>query len=120
YSMVELMARTRTQMRRVRPSSLGVMLEYDDIRLDTETHRVFRGNKVLKLGPTEFRLLAVFMEKSGKVWTREQLLDRVWGRDIYIDTRTVDVHVSRLRKELIKNGVNDPIRTVRGTGYALG
>ncbi|AWB47494.1 phosphate regulon transcriptional regulatory protein PhoB [Gemmobacter aquarius] len=120
YSMVELMARARAQIRRVRPSTVGVVLEFGDIRLDAETHRVFRGDTVLKLGPTEFRLLAAFMEKAGKVWTREQLLDRVWGRDIYVDTRTVDVHVGRLRKALVANGASDPIRTVRGAGYALG
>ncbi len=120
YSMVELMARARAQIRRVRPSTVGMVLEYDDIRLDAETHRVFRGAAVLKLGPTEFRLLAAFMEKSGKVWSREQLLDRVWGRDIYVDTRTVDVHVGRLRKALVQHGQPDPIRTVRGAGYALG
>lgn len=120
YSMVELMARARAQMRRVRPSTVGVVLEFGDIRLDAETHRVFRGETVVKLGPTEFRLLAAFMEKAGKVWTREQLLDRVWGRDIYVDTRTVDVHVGRLRKALVSNGASDPIRTVRGAGYALG
>jgi len=120
YSMVELMARARAQIRRVRPSTVGVVLEYDDIRLDAETHRVFRGETVLKLGPTEFRLLAALMEKAGKVWTREQLLDRVWGRDIYVDTRTVDVHVGRLRKALVQDGASDPIRTVRGAGYALG
>lgn len=120
YSMVELMARARAQIRRVRPSTVGVVLEFGDIRLDAETHRVFRGETVLKLGPTEFRLLAAFMEKAGKVWTREQLLDRVWGRDIYVDTRTVDVHVGRLRKALVQTGASDPIRTVRGAGYALG
>lgn len=120
YSMVELMARARAQIRRVRPSTVGVVLEYDDIRLDAETHRVLRGDTVVKLGPTEFRLLAAFMEKAGKVWTREQLLDRVWGRDIYVDTRTVDVHVGRLRKALVQEGGSDPIRTVRGAGYALG
>lgn len=120
YSMVELMARARAQIRRVRPSTVGVVLAYEDIRLDPETHRVFRADTVLKLGPTEFRLLAAFMEKVGKVWTREQLLDRVWGRDTYVDTRTVDVHVGRLRKALVQNGHADPIRTVRGAGYALG
>jgi two-component system phosphate regulon response regulator PhoB len=120
YSMVELMARARAQIRRVRPSTMGVVLEFEDIRLDTETHRVFRGEKVLKLGPTEFRLLTAFMEKPGRVWSREQLLDRVWGRDIYVDTRTVDVHVGRLRKALCVHGDVDPVRTVRGSGYALG
>lgn len=120
YSMVELMARARAQIRRVRPSTMGVVLEFEDIRLDTETHRVFRGEKVLKLGPTEFRLLTAFMEKPGRVWSREQLLDRVWGRDIYVDTRTVDVHVGRLRKALCGHGDADPVRTVRGSGYALG
>ena len=91
-----------------------------DIRLDAESHRVYRGDKVLRLGPTEFRLLTAFMEKPGRVWSRDQLLDRVWGRDIYVDTRTVDVHVGRLRKALTEGGGADPIRTVRGAGYALG
>lgn len=120
YSMVELMARARAQIRRVRPSTVGVTLEYGDIRLDPEAHRVYRGDKVLKLGPTEFRLLSAFMEKPGRVWSREHLLDRVWGRDIYVDTRTVDVHVGRLRKTLCAFGHEDPIRTVRGSGYSLG
>lgn len=120
YSMVELMARARAQIRRVRPSTVGVMLQFEDIRLDAESHRVFRGEKVLKLGPTEFRLLTAFMEKPGRVWSRDQLLDRVWGREIYVDTRTVDVHVGRLRKTLCAHGHADPIRTVRGSGYALG
>ncbi|MEY4871496.1 MAG: phosphate regulon transcriptional regulatory protein PhoB [Pseudomonadota bacterium] len=120
YSMVELMARARAQIRRVRPSTVGVTLQFEDIRLDPESHRVYRADKVLKLGPTEFRLLSAFMEKPGRVWSREQLLDRVWGRDIYVDTRTVDVHVGRLRKTLCVHGDIDPIRTVRGSGYALG
>ncbi|GHC17922.1 MULTISPECIES: phosphate regulon transcriptional regulator PhoB [Gemmobacter] len=120
YSVLELMARARAQLRRVRPSTAGVVLEYDDIRLDPETHRVYRGEKVLKLGPTEFRLLTTFMEKPGRVWSREALLDRVWGRDIYVDTRTVDVHIGRLRKSLCQFGGDDPLRTVRGAGYALG
>ena len=120
YSIVELMARVRAQLRRVRPSSVGVVLEWGDIRLDPETHRVFRAENVLKLGPTEFRLLTTFMEKPGRVWSREQLLDRVWGRDIYVDTRTVDVHIGRLRKALCTFGGDDPLRTVRGAGYALG
>ncbi len=120
YSVLELMARVRTQLRRSRPSSLGEILDYEDITLDPETHRVRRDGQLLKLGPTEFRLLTTFMEKPGRVWSREQLLDRVWGRDIYVDTRTVDVHVGRLRKALCAEGGEDPIRTVRGAGYALG
>ncbi|AWD20285.1 phosphate regulon transcriptional regulator PhoB [Pseudogemmobacter blasticus] len=120
YSVLELMARTRAQLRRVRPSTVGVVLEFEDIRLDPETHRVTRSDRSLKLGPTEFRLLSTLMEKPGRVWSREQLLDRVWGRDIYVDTRTVDVHVGRLRKSLMQHGGEDPVRTVRGAGYALG
>ncbi|MGL4309504.1 MAG: phosphate regulon transcriptional regulator PhoB [Paracoccaceae bacterium] len=117
YSVVELMARVRAALRRTRPATVGVVLEWEDIRLDPETHRVHRDGAVLKLGPTEFRLLSTFMEKPGRVWSREQLLDRVWGRDIYVDTRTVDVHIGRLRKAL---GGEDVLRTVRGAGYALG
>ena len=120
YSVIELMARIRAQLRRTRPSMVGQRLEYADIILDAETHRVTRDAKELKLGPTEFRLLSTFMEKPGRVWSREQLLDRVWGRDIYVDTRTVDVHIGRLRKALCKHGGDDPLRTVRGAGYALG
>jgi two-component system phosphate regulon response regulator PhoB len=120
YSVVELMARVRSQLRRTRPTTVGQRLEFQDIVLDSETHRVSRGDALLKLGPTEFRLLSTFMEKPGRVWSREQLLDRVWGRDIYVDTRTVDVHIGRLRKALTVQGHDDPIRTVRGAGYALG
>ncbi|OIQ06916.1 MAG: phosphate regulon transcriptional regulatory protein PhoB [Rhodobacteraceae bacterium CG2_30_10_405] len=120
YSVTELMARVRANLRRVRPSTVGVVLTHADIRLDGETHRVYRGNKVVKLGPTEFRLLATFMERPGRVWSREQLLDRVWGRAIYVETRTVDVHIGRLRRALSVAGGDDPLRTVRGAGYALG
>ena len=120
YSVVELMARLRTQLRRTRPASMGERLSYADILLDSGEHRVFRAGQALHLGPTEFRLLSTLMEKPGRVWTREQLLDRVWGRDIYVDTRTIDVHVGRLRKALMVNGGDNPVRTVRGTGYALG
>ena len=120
YSMVELMARVRAQLRRTRPATMGERLEYGDIVLDAETHRVTRREKTLRLGPTEFRLLSTFMEKPGRVWSREQLLDRVWGRDIYVDARTVDVHIGRLRKALCQHGGDDPLRTVRGAGYALG
>ena len=120
YSVVELVARVRSQLRRARPATVGQRLEYDGIVLDSDTYKVMRSDKPLKLGPTEFRLLATFMEKPGRVYSREQLLDRVWGRDIYVDTRTVDVHIGRLRKALSKHGGDDPIRTVRGAGYALG
>ncbi|NDW52240.1 phosphate regulon transcriptional regulator PhoB [Aliiroseovarius sp. PrR006] len=120
YSVGELMARIRTQLRRTRPVAVGQKLEYSDIVLDGESHRVTRAGVPVKLGPTEFRLLTTLMEKPGRVWSREQLLDRVWGRDVYVDTRTVDVHVGRLRKALCRNGGDDPLRTVRGTGYALG
>jgi len=120
YSVSELMARVRTQLRRVRPATVGQVLTYEDIVLDAETHRVTRAENPLRLGPTEFRLLTTFMEKPGRVWSRDMLLDRVWGRDIYVDTRTVDVHVGRLRKVLTQHGGDDPVRTVRGAGYALG
>jgi two-component system phosphate regulon response regulator PhoB len=120
YSVSELLARVRSQLRRSRPTMAGQILVFEDIQLDSETHRVTRNGELLKLGPTEFRLLSTFIEKPGRVWSRDQLLDRVWGRDIYVDTRTVDVHVGRLRKALTANGGNDPVRTVRGAGYALG
>ena len=110
YSVVELMARVRSQLRRTRPATVGEVLEFEDIRLDAESHKVFRDGNILKLGPTEFRLLSTFMEKPG----------RVWSRDIYVDTRTVDVHIGRLRKALCQHGGEDPVRTVRGAGYALG
>jgi len=120
YSVTELMARVRTQLRRSRPALAGQVLVYEDIELDAETHRVTRAGDLLRLGPTEFRLLSTLIEKPGRVWSRDQLLDRVWGRDIYVDTRTVDVHVGRLRKALTAFGGQDPVRTVRGAGYALG
>ena len=120
YSIIELLARVKAHLRRSRPATMGERLIYDDIVLDSETHKVFRGQNELRLGPTEFRLLTTFMEKPGRVWSRDQLLDRVWGRDIYVDTRTVDVHVGRLRKVLGSHGGDDLIRTVRGAGYALG
>jgi two-component system phosphate regulon response regulator PhoB len=120
YSVIELMARVRAQLRRTRPGAVGERLEFQDIVLDSETHRVTRQGADLKLGPTEFRLLTTFMEKPGRVYSREQLLDRVWGRDIYVDTRTVDVHIGRLRKALCQHGGDDPLRTVRGAGYSLG
>ena len=119
YSVVELMARVRTQLRRSRPSSLGQEIEFEDLKLNSETYKAIRGQIDLKLGPIEFRLLRTFMEKPARVWSREELLDRIWGRDVYVETRTVDVHIGRLRKELSRNGGADPIRTVRGVGYSL-
>lgn len=120
YSVAELMARLRAHLRRARPAAAGEVLEWRDLRLDGETHRVTRAGQALKLGPTEFRLLSCLMERPGRVFSREQLLDRVWGRDIYVDSRTVDVHVGRLRKALMAHGGEDPLRTVRGAGYSLG
>jgi len=120
FSVAELIARVRSQLRRTRPSTVGQRLEFGDIVLDAESHRVSRGGASVDLGPTEFRLLSTFMEKPGRVWSREQLLDRVWGRDVYVDARTVDVHVGRLRKALFRRGCDDPVRTVGGAGYALG
>ena len=120
YSVVELMARIKAQLRRRRASSVGAQLIFGNITLDAATHRVHRDGYEIKLGPTEFRLLSTLMERQGRVLSRDQLLDDVWGRDIYVDTRTVDVHIGRLRKSLIEHGHDDPIRTVRGAGYALG
>ena len=120
YSISELLARLRAHLRRTRASAAGQTLAYEDIVLDVEEHRVFRNGKPVKLGPTEFRLLATFLERPGRVWTREQLLGRVWGRGIYVGDRTVDVHIGRLRKSLRTHGGSDPFRTVRGTGYSLG
>lgn len=120
YSVAEMLARVKATLRRTRPAAVGERLMFDNILLESETHKVFRGEQELKLGPIEFRLLTTFMEKPGRVWSREQLLDRVWGRDIFVDSRTVDVHIGRLRKALSHHGGDDPIRTVRGVGYALG
>tara|TARA_R110002012_G_scaffold319512_1_gene540450 strand:+ start:216 stop:905 length:690 start_codon:yes stop_codon:yes gene_type:complete len=120
YNLRELMARVRTQLHRTRPAAAGALLSFDDIQLDPERHRVSRAGSELKLGPTEYRLLTTLLEKPGRVFSRDQLLDHVWGRDIYVDTRTVDVHIARLRKALTREGGGDPIRTVRGAGYALG
>lgn len=120
YSIVELMARVKNQLRRLRAAAIGEKIEYQDILLDPENHQVFRAGRKIKLGPIEFRLLTTFMEKPQRVWSRDQLLDRIWGKDVYVDTRTVDVHIGRLRKALCKGGAPDPLRTVRGSGYALG
>ena len=120
YSVIELLARVRGQLRRTRAAAMGQKLQFEDIVLDAETFEVFRDNQPLKLGPTEFRLLIVFMEKPRRVWSRDQLLDRVWSRETDVETRTVDVHIGRLRKALCQNGGTDLLRTVRGAGYALG
>ena len=120
YSVSELMARARTQLRRTQSAVSGVELTFEDITVDPERHRVSRNGQDLKLGPTEFRLLCRLMERPGRVFSREQLLDLVWGREIFVDSRTVDVHIGRLRKVLQLSGQKDPIRTVRGAGYALG
>jgi two-component system phosphate regulon response regulator PhoB len=119
YSVNELLARSRALLRRYNPASTGETMMYSDIVLDVEQHKVLRNDKVIRLGPTEFRLLSVLMGRPGRVWSREQLLDRVWGQDVEIDFRTVDVHVGRLRKALRQADQPDPIRTVRAAGYSL-
>ncbi|MEO1105768.1 MAG: winged helix-turn-helix domain-containing protein, partial [Pseudomonadota bacterium] len=97
----------------------STLLRSGDIELDRTTHRVHRASSEIHLGPTEFRLLEFLMQSPGRVFTREQLLDGVWGRDVYVDERTVDVHVGRLRKAINQGRMKDPIRTVRGAGYAF-
>ena len=119
YSVNELVARVRAMLRRTRPGSVGELLTYDDIELDAEEHKVTRAGLPIRLGPTEYRLLLTFLERPGRVWSRDDLLDRVWGRDKDVDLRTVDVHIGRLRKALVAHGKPDVIRTVRGAGYAL-
>jgi two-component system, OmpR family, phosphate regulon response regulator PhoB len=119
FSPSELVARVRAVLRRARPSLGEERLVCGDIGMDLGTHRVARGGKPIHLAPTEFRMLLLFMERPARVFTREQLLDRVWGRDIHVELRTVDVHIRRLRKALGAHGDDDVIRTVRGTGYAL-
>ena len=109
----------RIDLRRASPERLATVLAYGDIELDREKRRVARSGRPVDLGPTEYRLLEFFLEHPGRVFSREQLLDSVWGRDIYIDERTVDVHIGRLRKLLNPGREQDPIRTVRGAGYAL-
>jgi two-component system phosphate regulon response regulator PhoB len=118
FSVPELIARVRALLRRARPERIAGMLRAGDVELDRERRRVFRNSKEVELGPTEFRLLEFLLESPGRVFTREQLLDGVWGRDLYIDERTVDVHVGRLRKALNRGRSADPIRTVRGSGYS--
>src|SRR5262249_26184607 len=119
FSVPELVARIGALLRRTRPERVADKLVCGDIELDREKRRVQRGRRELRLGPTEFRLLEFLMEKPGRVFSREQLLNGVWGSDVYIDERTVDVHVGRLRNALNVEAETDPIRTVRGSGYAF-
>ena len=120
YSVVEFTARVKAHFRRANVATAGTKLTYDDIVVDLQAYRVYRNNLEINLGPTEFKLLTEFMEKPGRVLQRDHLLNRVWGQGVYVDTRTVDVHIGRLRKALRQHGGGDPIRTVRGVGYALG
>jgi two-component system, OmpR family, phosphate regulon response regulator PhoB len=120
FSLPELLARVKAILRRAAPDRLAEVLRFSDIELDRAAHKVIRGLREVHLGPTEFRLLEFLMESSGRVLSRSQLLDGVWGRDAYVDERTVDVHVGRLRKALIRGKERDPIRTVRGAGYVFG
>lgn len=119
FAMAELTARVRALLRRSRPGLTDELLTHGDIVLDRAAHRVRRGEREVKLGPTEFRLLDYFLQHPGRVFSRERLLDAVWGSGVYVDLRTVDVHVGRLRKALNQNGEGDAIRTVRSAGYAL-
>ncbi|MGA1343482.1 MAG: phosphate regulon transcriptional regulator PhoB [Hyphomonas sp.] len=119
FSTTELMARVRAVLRRIRPGLKDDRLKVGDIEIDRVAHRVARNGTDIHLGPTEFRLLDYFMQHPGRVFSREQLLDTVWGSDVYVEARTVDVHVGRLRKALRQEGGDDPIRTVRSAGYAL-
>src|ERR1700739_2305135 len=119
FSPSELVARLRAVMRRAQPSTAQNILQYADVEVDTAAHRVSRAGKPIHLGPTEFRLLRYLMLHPGRVFSREQLLDAVWGHDVYVEARTVDVHIRRLRKALNSNGATDVVRTVRSAGYAL-
>ena len=119
FSMMELLARLRAVMRRIRPSLAEDVVIVGDIEMDRGAHRVKRAGQEVHLGPTEYKLLDHLIQHPGRVFSREQLLDAVWGSDVYVEARTVDVHVGRLRKALNIEGTADPIRTVRSAGYAL-
>jgi two-component system phosphate regulon response regulator PhoB len=119
FSVAELLARVKALLRRANPALADDALLAGDLKLDRVARRIYRGEREVKLGPTEFRLLEQLMKSPGRVYDRVQLLDLVWGRDAEIDDRTVDVHVGRLRKQLTAKGERDPIRTVRGAGYAF-
>jgi two-component system phosphate regulon response regulator PhoB len=120
FSVIELMARVHALLRRSRPERVAERLYVGDLELDRLTRRVRRGDRNIRLGPTDFRLLECLLEKPGRVLSRAQLLDLVWGRSVEVDERTVDVHIGRLRKAINRGKEKDPIRTVRGAGYALG
>ncbi|MEM7694923.1 MAG: phosphate regulon transcriptional regulator PhoB [Pseudomonadota bacterium] len=119
FSTPELLARVKAILRRARPQVVSTVLKGGEIELDRATHRVRRAGREVRLGPTEFRLLEFLMQSPGRVFAREQLLNGVWGRDVYVDERTVDVHIGRLRKAINRSRLKDPIRTVRGAGYAF-
>ncbi len=119
FSPSELVARLRAVIRRARPNAAEEVLKYADLAMDLAAHRVSRGGRAIHLGPTEFRLLRYFLQYPGRVFSREQLLDRVWGEDAELEMRTVDVHIRRLRKALNTGGGPDLLRTVRSVGYAL-
>src|ERR1700688_2201042 len=119
FSMTEFLARLRAVMRRVRPSLVEDIVTVGEISIDRVSHRVRRSSRDIHLGPTEYRLLDQLMRHPGRVFSREQLLDSVWGSDVYVEARTVDVHVGRLRKALNQSGEKDPIRTVRSAGYSF-
>lgn len=119
FSPSELVARARAVLRRANPGLSEEVLSYEDIKMDLSSHKVSRDEQQIHLGPTEYRLLRVFLERPGRVFSREQLLDKVWGRDIHVEVRTVDVHIRRLRKALNVNDMPDYIRTVRAAGYSL-
>jgi two-component system, OmpR family, phosphate regulon response regulator PhoB len=119
FSMSELIARIRAVMRRIRPALAESVVTCGNIVVDRTSHRVRRGGRDIHLGPTEFRLLDHLIQHPGRVFSREQLLDAVWGSDVYVEARTVDVHIGRLRKALNEEGETDPIRTVRSAGYAF-
>lgn len=119
FSTAELIARMRAVLRRARPSLVGDVLTFHDLRMDTAAHRVFRGDREVHLTPTEFRLLRYLLENPGRVFSRAQLLDRVWGTEVEVELRTVDATVRRLRRALNAAGEVDLVRTVRAEGYAL-
>ena len=119
FSMVELLARLRAVMRRIRPGLADDKVHCGDITMDRAAHRVRRSGREVHLGPTEFKILDHLMQHPGRVFSREQVLDAVWGSDVYVEARTVDVHIGRLRKALNEGETDDPIRTVRSAGYAL-